>query len=156
MEIYHFATHWFFHAPIERVWAIGFDVTRWPQWWSSWKQVTFRANQTELKEGSVVDLKLRAPMGYSFSFSTLVTTFQPPNCFELRSTGDLVGTGKAILTARDGGTAVDYSWDVSTSSWVFNLIAKFPFVRRVFEENHNAVMAAGERGLQAQLGEKVY
>ncbi len=151
MEMYHFVTHWFFNAPIERVWAAMSDVTRWPEWWPAWKQVSIRGNGSEAKPGSILDLKLRAPAGYSFAFTVQVTTWEPPRCFEIASQGDLVGTGKMVLEALEGGTAVDFFWDVGTSNGAFNLVAKLPFMKRVFEWNHGAVMAAGERGLREKV-----
>ncbi len=151
MERYHFVTKWVFQAPIERVWEEIVDIPSWPSWWAGWEKTTFHGSVPPLQLGSIVDHEVRGGLPYSLRFRTVVTRIQPPQLLEIRSTGDLVGTGTLILDSQDQGIAVTYSWDVGLSNPLLNFLGKLPFVRALLEKNHDSVMYEGYRGLKKRI-----
>jgi uncharacterized protein YndB with AHSA1/START domain len=151
MEMYHFVTKWFFQAPLERVWEEIIDVESWPDWWQDFKKAKIRGLEPRLELASVVDCEVRGALPYTLRFLLEVTTFQPPNLVEFKSSGDLAGSGKFVLESQAGGTACTYYWDVGTTHWLFNLLGKLSFVRAMMERNHNQVMDKGYRALKARL-----
>jgi uncharacterized protein YndB with AHSA1/START domain len=151
VETYHFVTNWYFRAPIDRVWATLTDVKAWPAWWPSWKRAEFRGPELLSQPGSIVDNEVKGSLPYSLRFTTEVTLIQPPERLEIRSSGDLVGSGSWVLERRDDGTAVTYTWDVGTANPVFNVLGKLSFVRAMIEKNHDFVMDEGFRGLKQRV-----
>jgi len=151
MEMYHFVTHWYFHAPIDLVWRELNNIEAWPLWWRSYQKAAIRGEQKSIEVGTIVDNRVKGSLPYSLTYDTQITQWEPPALLELKSTGDLVGNGKFMLEARDDGTAVTFYWDVGTSNAVFNLLAKLPFIRRFMEKNHGVVMDDGYRGLRARI-----
>lgn len=151
MERYHFVTNWFFQAPIERVWEEIVDIPSWPSWWASWEKAASHGSASQAQLGSVVDHEVRGDLPYSLRFRTVVTVFQSPHLLEIKSSGDLVGTGALVLKPRDQGTAVTYSWDVGLSNPLLNLLGKLSFTRALMEKNHDFVMEEGYRGLKIRV-----
>ena len=142
-EMYHFTTRWFFHAPIERVWeeVVATD---------EWKQAAARGNGT-IGVGTIVENEVKGDLPYTLRFTTDATRYEPPFIAEIKSAGDLVGTGKWVLESRDGGTAVTFYWDVGMSNPLFNLISKIPAVKDVMSQNHDGVMEDLYRLTRAKL-----
>ena len=128
MKIDHFVTEWFFQAPIERVWEEIIDVEAWPTFWQTYKKATIRGPEPRLQLGSVVDSEVRpkGALSYTLRFTLEVTAFQPPILMEIKSSGDLVGTGKWVLEPQAGGTAVTYYWDVGLTNPILNLLRQLP------------------------------
>jgi uncharacterized protein YndB with AHSA1/START domain len=151
METYHLITNWYFEAPIERVWEELTDVRSWPTWWPSWRKAHFRGSEPRAQLGTTIDNEVKGTLPYSLCFTTEVTIFQSPHLLELKTSGDLVGSGKFVLEERDGGTAVTYYWDVGTANPAFNLMGKLPFAKAMVEKNHDYVMAEGLRGLKPRV-----
>jgi hypothetical protein len=151
MEMYHFVTKWFFNAPIENVWSEIEDLNSWPVWSKDFKRVQIRGSEPTAQLCTVADAEVRGNLPYNLRFTVEVTTFQPPNLMEFKSTGDLAGTGKWILEPQVDGTAVTYYWDVGTTNPIFNLLGKLPFVRKLMEMNHDDVMKGAYQGLKNRL-----
>lgn len=151
MQTYHLVTDWFFHAPIERVWEEITAVEIWPQWWSCWKQAKLLNPEKRGQVGARIENVVKGTLPYSLRFTTEVTGIQAPYRLRGASSGELVGEGEFVLEARDGGTAVRYTWDVGTPSPLFNFFGKFGFVRDMIIKNHGYVMAEGYRGLQPRV-----
>lgn len=151
METYHFVTNWHFHAPIERVWDELIHVSAWPTWWSCWRKAQYRGGEAQSQLGSIIDNEVKGTLPYSLRFTTEVTRLQPPNLLELKSSGELDGTGKFVLEQDDDGTAVTYYWDVATANPLFNLMGKLSFMRSMVEKNHDYVMDDGYRGLKPRV-----
>ncbi len=142
-EMYHFTTRWFFRAPIGRVWE---EVVATEEW----KQAAARSNGT-VGVGTVVENEVKGDLPYALRFRTRATRYEPPFTAEIKSTGDLVGTGKWVLEPRDGGTAVAFYWDVGMSNPFFNLISKIPAVKDAMTENHDGVMEEYYRLTRAKI-----
>lgn len=123
MQMYHLVTHWFFHAPIERVWAEIVEVEAWPQWWSCWKQAKLLNPEKRGQVGARIENVVKGTLPYSLRFTTELTDIQSPRSLKAASSGELVGEGEFVFEERDGGTVVTYTWDVGTASPLFNFSA---------------------------------
>jgi hypothetical protein len=76
----------------------------------------------------------------------------PMKSIDLRSTGDLVGTGRwefAERAPRD--ILATYFWDVGTTNPILNLVA--PLARGLLARNHEQVMANGYAALRQHAEE---
>jgi hypothetical protein len=68
----------------------------------------------------------------------------------LRSTGDLVGTGRWEFSETEPGSTKDlYFWDVATTNPILNLVA--PLAKRELARNHEQVMANGFAALRPHV-----
>ena len=110
-----------------------------------------RGGESKLQLGSVVDCEVRGSLPYSLCFTLEVTAFEPPRLMEIKSTGDLVGTGKWALESKDGGTESVFYWDVGTTKPILNLVGRLPFVRAMLEKNHDDVMAKGYKVVKSRI-----
>ena len=154
MVTYHFITEWFFPVPVERVWEETSNIETYPTWWENLKKAVIRGTESRLQPGSIVDCEVKGALPFSLRFAVKVTTFEPPRLMEIRSTGDLVGTGKWVLESKDNGTQSIFYWDVGTTNPVLNIIAKFPFVKSMLEKNHDDVMTKGYDVINARFKNK--
>jgi Polyketide cyclase / dehydrase and lipid transport len=151
MEVYHFVTHWFFEATIDRVWAEIIDGTTWPEWLQDFRKVTPRDPNAQAEIGAIVDIEYRGDLPYTFRFSTEIIELHPPCLLTIEAFGDLTGQGKWQLEAQENNTIVTYYWDVSASSPIFDLFMKLPFARRLSEQNHDKTMERAFHALKTRL-----
>ena len=151
MEMYHLVTKWFFQTPIERVWEEIIDIEAWPTWWQSIKRATIRGPEPRLQLASMADCEVKGALPKTLHLSMEVTTFQPPNFMDLKSSGDLLGGGQWVLERQTNGTAVTFYWDVGMTNSFLNLLGKLPFVKAMMEKSHNDVMDNGYRVLKPRL-----
>lgn len=153
MEMYHFVSRWRFNAPIELVWKQIEDIGSWTGWTRDFKKAKVRGPERTAHAGTIADYAVRGSLPYTLRFTMEVISLQQPSSMELRSTGDLAGTGKWVLEPQEGGTAtvVTYYWDVGTTNQLFNLASRLSFVRAIMEKNHGRIMSHAERGLKSIL-----
>ena len=151
MEMYHFVTEWFFKAPIERVWEETGNIEAYPTWWKGLRKAKMRGPESRLRLGSIADCEVKGTLPFSLRFTVEVTAFEPPHVVEIKSTGDLVGTGRWVLQCRDGGTQSTFYWDVGTSNPILNLLAKVPFVKPLLEKSHDHVMTKAYEVVRARI-----
>jgi len=152
MADYSFTTTWRLEAPIERVFEAIRDSLAWPRWWSSVTAVTeLRAGEPD-GTGTLRRYTMKGRLPYLLTFDTRVTRFEPPVTLAGTATGELEGLGTWTLREADGWTTVRYDWNIRTTRRFMNLAAPLPFVRRIFELNHDAVMRRGLRGITGLLG----
>lgn len=151
MVMYHFITKWFFQAPVERVWDEAANMKAYPEWWRNLKKAKMHGPESRLQLGSVVDCEVKGALPFSLRFTVEVTTFQPPNCMEIKSTGDLAGSGKWVLEPQNGGTLSTFYWDVGTTSPILNLLGRIPFVKPMLKKNHDDVMAKGYEIVKSRI-----
>ncbi len=144
IEMYHLTTQWFFHAPIERVWA---ELTTNDE---QWKKAASQGNGT-LGVGTFVDNEVKGDLPYTLRFRTQITRYEPPFVIEATSSGDLVGKGTWVLKERDGGTEATFYWEVGMSNPIFNLLSKVSFVKSAMAENHDQVMAEDYNRTRARV-----
>ncbi len=151
MEMYHFVTKWFFQAPVEKVWEKIVDLESYPTWWQGFRKAEIRGPVRTLQLGSVADCEVKASKLYNMSFCFEVITLQPPNVLEMKSSGDLVGSGKWVLELQASGTATTFYWDVGTTNPIMNLFGKLPFVKAWMQNNHDKGTANGYQALKSKL-----
>jgi len=151
MQEYHFVTHWFFDAPVERVWQELVNAQAWPQWWRCWKQANVHPSAHGSLVGATIDNVVQGKLPYSLRFATTITAVELYKSIELESSGELVGKGRFVFEPRAAGTAVTYYWDIATVNPLFNLFGKLSFVRQMISDNHDYVMADGYRGLKPRV-----
>jgi len=151
VQLYHFVTRWSFEAPVERVWEEASNVEAYPEWWGDLRKARIRGPDSTLKVGSIVDCEVKGRLPYTLRFTIEVTIYEPPHAMEVRSSGDLVGTGRWLLEAAPGGTVSTFNWDVGTSNPILNLLGRLPFVRAMLEKNHDDVMARGYEIVRSRL-----
>ena len=153
MEMYHFVTKWFFTVPVERVWEETANIEAYPTWWKNLKKAKLRGPESKLQLGSIADCEVKGALPFSLRFTVEVTAFEPLHLVEIKSTGDLVGTGKWVLETKDNGTQSLFYWDVGTTNPILNILARIPFVKPILEKSHNDVMEKGYEIVKSRVEE---
>jgi hypothetical protein len=148
---YSFATSWVVDAPIEAVWAVMIACENWPEWWPNLDSVTEIAKGNFDGTGSLLSFAWGGSLPYRLSFQIMITQIERPSLIEGRLSGDLVGTGRWLLSEEGPcSTNIRYLLEVRTTKSWMNLVA--PMARWYFTWNHNRVMDAGGKGLASHLG----
>jgi len=150
MADYSFLTTWLLDCPREPVWRTLRDQARWPAWWRGVEVAEEVRPGDEQGVGGVSRMVWKSFLPYRVHFQVTTTRVEEPALIEGRAVGELEGIGRWRLFEGDGVTAVLYEWNVATTRRWMNATA--PLLRRVFEWNHDWVMAQGGRGLAAELG----
>ena len=92
-ETYHFVTDWRFKAPPQKVWSVVLDIERYPGWWKNFRRVRITRGDGK-SVGSVIACEVRGSLPYSLNYALEVLEAEEYRHILLRSTGDLVGTGR--------------------------------------------------------------
>jgi hypothetical protein len=153
MGSYRFVTEWQIDAPIDAVWDQLIRSEEWPSWWKGVEKVVQLDPGGENGIGDRRRYTWKSRLPYRLVFELTLTRSERPHVLEGHATGELEGTGTWTLTERDGGTRIRYAWAVHTTRAWMNL--PLPFVRRIFEMNHDAVMQWGGEGLARRLNAKL-
>ena len=147
-ETYHFITDWRFRAPIRRVWEVVLDIERYPGWWKNFRRVTITRGDGR-SIGSVIECEVRGSLPYSLKYAVEVVEAEEYRHVLLRSTGDLVGTGRWEFSEAETETRAVYYWDVATTNPILNLLA--PLAKGALARNHEQVMANGYAALRPHV-----
>jgi hypothetical protein len=147
-EPYHFVTDWRFRAPLPRVWEVVLDIERYPGWWKNFRRVTITRGDGR-SIGSVIECEVRGSLPYSLRYALEVIEAEQYRHILLRSTGDLIGTGRWAFSGGDPETRAVYYWDVATTNPVLNLVA--PLAKGALARNHERVMANGYAALRPHV-----
>jgi ribosome-associated toxin RatA of RatAB toxin-antitoxin module len=146
---YAFATKWTFNSPIQKVWDVIGNIRRYPEIWSDFRRVQVRVGNGR-SVGSIIDAETRGRLPYSLNYTLEVVESDEPHHVLLKSTGDLVGSGRWEL--RENGpseTNVTYYWDVATTNPILNLLALL--FKAALAKNHDEVMARGYVAFSGEL-----
>ena len=144
---YSFSSRWHISAPRERVWLAFEELLASDDpfvWWPG---------MDSERRGEAIHVVAGSPVGYSLRFRLHDLVQTPQERVELQSDGDLLGSADLRLAAVDDTrSTIDVSWQVDvTQPWM----RRMRFVLRpVFVLAHDAVMRAGERGLNDWLREQ--
>lgn len=150
MAAFAFLTTWCVAAPIQDVWDVISTRERYPEWWKGVRSVSELEPGGEHGVGALSRVRWRSRLLYSLQFDMRVTRAEPPYLLEGHASGELQGTGVCRLYEGAAGTALIYSWEVSTTrAWMTGLA---PFVRPLFTWNHDQIMRQGAHGLAQRLG----
>jgi Polyketide cyclase / dehydrase and lipid transport len=146
---YNFRTEWRFRAPVERVWAVVLDIERYPSWWKNFRRIKLIRGDGK-SVGSVIECEVRGSLPYSLTYALEVVEATEYRHLLLRSTGDLIGTGRweFVPLGSDSATAT-YYWEVATTNPILNLVA--PLARGALARNHEQVMANGYAALRPHV-----
>jgi hypothetical protein len=129
-----------------RVWKVVMDLQRYPAIWKDFPSVRLIRGDGR-SPGSAFACETRGSLPYSLRYVLEVVRFDEPRSALLRSSGDLVGTGRWEFSEPEpGSTLATYYWDVSLTRPILNLVASL--ARSFLERNHTAVMARGYRALK--------
>ena len=145
---YHFVTDWRFSAPLQRVWEVVLDIERYPGWWKNFRRVSITRGDGR-SIGSVIECEVRGSLPYSLRYSLEVMEAEQYRHILLRSTGDLVGTGRWAFSGGDPEARAVYYWDVATTNPILNLVA--PLAKGALARNHEKVMANGFAALRPHV-----
>ncbi|AGF72040.1 SRPBCC family protein [Corynebacterium halotolerans] len=133
---FHFETTWRVPAEAEQVWRVLSDVSSWPDWWPGMRTARMRGS------GDRASLMVQSPLGYRLRFAIALLSSEPPTSAELTVDGDLRGEGSFTAHQDADGTRLTITWCVVTRRRLIGA------VRPVATWAHDAVMAAGQRGLR--------
>ncbi|TMF15472.1 MAG: hypothetical protein E6I37_01050 [Chloroflexi bacterium] len=148
-ETYRFVTDWRFRAPLQKVWSVVLDIERYPGWWKNFRRVTITRGDGK-SVGSVIACEVRGSLPYSLKYALEVVEAEEYRHILLRSTGDLVGTGRWEFSEVEASTVkAVYYWDVATTNPILNLIA--PLAKGALARNHEQVMANGYAALRPHV-----
>jgi hypothetical protein len=147
-EPYHFVTDWRFRAPLQRVWEVVLDIERYPGWWKNFRQVAITRGDGR-SIGSIIECEVRGSLPYSLRYSLEVMEADQYRHILLRSTGDLVGTGRWAFSGGHPEARAVYYWDVATTNPILNLVA--PLAKGALARNHERVMANGYAALRPHV-----
>lgn len=124
------------------------DIQRYPGWWKNFRRVRI-IRGTGQSVGSVIACEVRGSLPYSLRYALEVVEAEQYRHILLRSTGDLVGTGRWAFAEADGETRAVYYWDVATTNPILNLVA--PLAKGALARNHERVMANGYAALRPHV-----
>ncbi|MCK9285095.1 MAG: SRPBCC family protein [Rhodocyclaceae bacterium] len=149
MPEYRLLTIWRIEAPLEQVYAVVLDSTRWPEWWPSVYKVEQTAAGDAAGIGSVRRYSWQGRLPYRLTFDVHATRIENLVAIEGTARGDLEGTGRWHFSRQGPVCVVSYEWHVrSTRGWM-NLIA--PLARSMFIRNHAWIMGQGAKHLARRL-----
>lgn len=153
MAEYCLLTTWRIDAPLEAVYAAILDSRRWPDWWSSVRNVEEVAPGDAAGIDSVWRYSWQGRLPYRVVFEVRATRIEKLVAIEGSARGDLEGVGR--WNFRHDGTVsiVRCEWHVRSTKWWMNLLA--PIARRMFIRNHARVMARGAEELARRLGSRL-
>ena len=142
-------TEWRFKAPLQKVWAGVLDIERYPELWKNFRRVQITRGDGK-SVGSVFVCEVRGSLPYSLTYALEVLEADEYRHMLLRSTGDLVGSGRWEFTEAEPGTVrAIYFWDVATTNPILNLAAKL--AKGALARNHDQVMANGYAALRPHV-----
>jgi uncharacterized protein YndB with AHSA1/START domain len=148
-ETYHFVTDWRFQAPLQKVWSVVLDIEHYPGWWKNFRRVTITHGDGR-SVGSVIECEVRGSLPYSLKYELEVKEADEYRHILLRSTGDLVGTGRWEFSEVEPSTVkAVYYWDVATTNPILNVAARL--AKSALARNHEQVMANGYAALQPHV-----
>ena len=139
-------TEWRFKAPLQKVWSVVLDIERYPELWKNFRRVQITRGDGK-SVGSVFVCEVRGSLPYSLTYALEVLEAEEYRHMLLRSTGDLVGSGRWEFAEAEPGTVrAVYFWDVATTNPILNLAAKL--AKGALARNHDQVMANGYAALR--------
>src|SRR5687767_8237268 len=112
---YLFTTRWHLDSPIDRVWETIARAEDYPIWWPYVARTQLLEGDKSDELGQLWSVHWKTALPYELVIATRTTRVERPHLRELSSSGELVGTGIWTLEEADGGTDVQYEWNVQTS-----------------------------------------
>ena len=145
---YHFVTDWSFKAPVNRVWDVIKEVEAMPTWWPGFQKAQIRGADKTIRVGTMIDASVKWVLG-DLNLTIEVSQLDTNKKLLLKTSGDLQGTGRWLLTQHGSETRTKYYWDVSTTGWLINLVGLL--TKPLLVRSHAKVMAAGYKALKSRI-----
>jgi Polyketide cyclase / dehydrase and lipid transport len=149
MEMYHFRETADIRAPVATVWHAVVEPGL-PRWTTAFRSMRVRGGGP-LRLGAVVDATVRSRLPFSLSFAFEVVRLDEQALIEVRSWGDIVGTGSWTMVPDGGSVRVTYTWDVGLANAVLDMFGRLPPIKRVLARNHDRVMSEAFDAMVAEL-----
>lgn len=147
---FHLVTVWRIASPRKPVWDAIYHFEDWPKWWKGVLH-TDVVNQGDANRiGFQTRQVWKSKLPYELRFETRVTRMEPMSLIEVRSEGELDGTGLMRFSGDGDQTIFQVDWEVrTTKEWMTKLT---PLLRPAYEWNHNTIMDWGAECLSKKLG----
>lgn len=147
--VFDLVSHWRLHAPVECVWAALTNPASWPGWWPHVQRVRTLREGGPDGIGAVQRIEWSTLLPYRIVIEVEAVESVRFQRLRGRARGQLDGEGLWLLRAEDGVTDVTHVWRVHLVKYWMRGLA--PLLAPAFRWNHQAVMRAGEAGLQRHL-----
>lgn len=149
---YHFVSEYTFQGDRQAIWQTIMDVEHTEQWWKGLKRLdVLRPAASSDGTGLIYRTYVRAPLGYTFDYSSEVVSVDPLRRLDLLASGELVGRGRFLLSDDSDGTLhLTFHWMVETPKVWITLLT--PIARPIFIRNHHNMMTSFGTGLAHASG----
>jgi uncharacterized membrane protein len=145
---------WKIEAPLEPIWDAIYHFEGWPSWWKGVEQVELLEPGDSNRIGLVSREVWKSKLPYKLRFDTRVVRIEPMSVIEVKSSGELDGSG-LMRFARDGTTTIfQVDWMVQTTKPWMTIMS--PILRPAFAWNHNTIMNWGAECLARKVGAKTF
>jgi hypothetical protein len=142
---YSFSSRWQIAAPQETVWRLFEELLASEEPFAWWPGM-----HSERRGGPDIHVVAGSPVGYKLRFLLHDLVQTPMEQVTLLSSGDLDGSASLRLSpVDDASSTIDVTWHVDVTPRWMRLSGSV--LRPVFVLAHDAVMRAGERGLNSWL-----
>jgi hypothetical protein len=132
-----------FAAAPDEVWARIMAVDRFERWWgwlSEFHVEGTRADNGDLRDGSVLWGIVSPPVPYRMRLCVEIERCRPPSSIDAAVHGDLEGQAALRLQSRPGGTCADVAWTIEMMQRPMRVAARV--AHPVLEWGHDRVVAA--------------
>jgi uncharacterized protein len=146
---FHLVSVWEIESPLPPVWGAMFAFEDWPSWWKGVLDVKVLQRGDAHRVGFQTEQTFESVLPYKLKFKTTVERVEPMSLIQVKSEGDLEGTGLMQFAVRNGRTTFQLNWDISPTSLWMRLLT--PILRPVFTWNHGVLMEQGSQGLAQKL-----
>ena len=152
MTLFSFITVWKIEASLPPVWEALYHFEDWPAWWKGVEQVEVLEPGDSNRIGFRSRQVWKSKLPYKLRFEGRIVRIDPMSLIEIRSEGELEGTGLMRFASDGKLTIFQYDWNVSTTQSWMNLVA--PVAKPFFSWNHDVIMDWGAEGLARKIGAK--
>jgi len=152
VQTFNFVTVWKIGAPLPPVWEAMSHFEDWPAWWKGVEQVEILERGDSNRIGFRSRQTWKSKLPYKLRFEGQIVRIDPMSLIEVRSEGELQGTGLMRFASDGNLTTFQYDWNVRTTKPWMNLVTLF--AKPLFSWNHDVIMGWGAEGLAKKLGGK--
>jgi uncharacterized protein YqjF (DUF2071 family) len=146
---FHLVSVWTIDSPLPLVWDAMFHFENWPSWWKGVLNVEVLERGDAHRIGFRTRQTFESALPYKLIFEAVVERVLPLSLIQVKSTGDLKGTGLLQFAEKNGKTIFQLNWDVSPTSLWMRLLT--PILGPAFTWNHRVLMDRGAQGLAQKL-----
>jgi len=152
VQSFSFITVWKIEAPLPAVWDAMFRFEEWPAWWRGVEKVEVLSPGDAGRIGFRSRQTWKSRLPYKLRFEGEIVRVNPMELLEVRSEGELKGTGLMRFATDGRSTTFQYDWNVATTKAWMNVVA--PIAKPFFSWNHDVIMNWGAEGLARKLGSR--